>query len=327
MKPRVLVTKKLSETHKTYLETHCDCEFLDHRPLSRSELLDKVGDVEGLLQVGTRIDEDLLSKAPHLKIVSNVSVGYNNFDVEAMRTYGVLGTHTPGVLDDTVADLVFGLIINVARRLSELDRYVKEGRWQPSDLEELFGVDVHHKKLGIIGMGRIGQKIAKRAALGFDMEVSYYNRSNNLEAEKAYGAIYKPITSILKESDFIVLMVPLTDETKNMIDQEAFKQMKPNAIFINASRGATVDESALFEAVNTGLIKGAGLDVFREEPVPVHNALLSHPRIITLPHIGSATHATRELMAKLACENLVKGVKGEVPPNVVTELKSLITSL
>ena len=324
MKPRALVTKKLSEKHKAYLNTYCNCEFLDQEVLSRHELLAKVADVEGLLQVGHIIDEELLSKAPNLKIVSNVSVGYNNFDVEAMKKYGVLGTNTPGVLDDTVADLVFGLILNVARRLSELDRYVKEGQWKPSDLEELFGTDVHHKTLGIIGLGRIGQKIAKRAALGFDMQVSYYNRSRNREAEEAYGAIYKSMEDILTDSDFIILMVPLTEETKNLMTLEAFKSMKSSAIFINASRGATVDEAALFEAVNTGIIKGAGLDVFVDEPVASDNFLLSHPRIVTLPHIGSATHATRELMAKLACENFVMGIKGEMPPCVIPELKVLI---
>jgi len=324
LKPRVLITKKLSETHRNYLNAYCDCEFLDQETISRSELFAKVGDIEGLLQVGHLIDEALLSKAPKLKVVSNVSVGYNNFDVGAMKTYGVLGTNTPGVLDDTVADLVFGLILSVARRISELDRYVKEGQWKSADLEELYGIDVHHKTLGIIGLGRIGQKIAKRAALGFDMNVIYYNRSRNKDAEVAYDATYKSMDAVLEESDFIVLMVPLTEETKNFIGLEAFQRMKKSAIFINASRGATVDEEALFKAVHNGMIKGAGLDVFREEPVSPQNPLLTHPRIVTIPHIGSATHATRELMAKLACENLVMALKGETPPSVVPELKTLI---
>jgi gluconate 2-dehydrogenase len=284
-------------------------------------LLEELSDVDGLLIAGGKIDQELLDLAPKLKVVSNVSVGYNNFDLAAMKAREVMGTHTPTVLDDTVADLVFGLILATARRIPELDRYVKDGKWQKGSDEHLFGMDVHHAKLGIIGMGRIGETIARRAKYGFSMDVLYYNRTRKVAAEQSLGVKYCTLQELLQESDFVVLMTPLTAETTHLIGREELALMKKTAIFINTSRGQTVDEEALIEALENGGIYGAGLDVYGQEPVDLNNPLLKWPNVVTLPHIGSATAKTRFDMAMLAAENLVKAVSGELPPNLVEELK------
>ncbi|SKA78394.1 gluconate 2-dehydrogenase [Clostridium sp. USBA 49] len=321
IKPKVYIEEKLPKKVLDYIGTYCEYEMWQgDGKISRKELLQKISDKDGIILMGRRVDEEFLNAAPKLKVVSNVSVGYNNFDLEAMKKRKIIGTNTPYVLDDTVADLIFGLILSSARRIPELDRYVKEGKWESKDSDNLFGIDVHHKNLGIIGMGRIGEKVAKRAKLGFDMEVFYYNRNRKKEAEEKIGAKYCDMNTLLKISDFIVLMTPLTKETYHLIDAEEFNLMKSTAIFINASRGQTVNEKALIEALKNKKIFGAGLDVFEIEPVKKDNELLNMPNVITLPHIGSATEKTRFDMAMLAAENLVKGVLGEKVPNIVPEL-------
>ncbi|MBL4931250.1 2-hydroxyacid dehydrogenase [Clostridium paridis] len=321
-KPKVFIARKILDENKEYLEKYCDLETWDSDlEITREELLDRLSDKEGLLTVGTKIDEELLNRAPKLKIVSNISVGYNNFDLEAMKKRGVIGTHTPNVLDDTVADLIFGLIISSARRIPELDRYVKNGEWKPQEDDDLFGVNVHHRTLGIIGMGRIGEAVAKRGKLGFDMDVIYYNRNRKLETENNLGVRYCEFDELLKTSDFIVLMTPLTKETRELIGYREFDLMKKSSIFINASRGQTINEKALIEALENKKILGAGLDVFKIEPVEKDNPLLKMNNVITLPHIGSAVEETRRDMFEVAVRNLVKGVQGKIPPNVVPELK------
>ncbi|WP_164821839.1 2-hydroxyacid dehydrogenase, partial [Paenibacillus koleovorans] len=234
-----------------------------------------------------------LQRAPRLKAISTMGVGTNHFDVAAMKRHGILGTNTPDVLDETVADLVIALMLGTARRVAELDRYVKDGLWRKDDREKLFGTDVHHATLGIVGLGRIGEAIARRAVYGFSMEVLYYNRNRKPEAEERLGIRYAPLESLLGQSDFIAVMVPLTSETSQLIGREQFGQMKPGAIFINASRGQTVDEDALVDALTSGRLRAAGLDVFREEPPARENPLLQMPNVLTLPHIGSATFSTR----------------------------------
>jgi gluconate 2-dehydrogenase len=256
----------------------------------------------------------LLRHAPNLKIVSNVSVGYNNFDLEAMRKFNVIGTNTPHVLDESVADLTFALILNVAKRISELDRMVKVGQWGKSnDEKEYFGVDVHSMKLGIIGMGRIGKALARRAKFGFNMDVLYYNRNRKLDVEEEYGVKYADLQSLLEHSDFVVLLIPLTPETYHLIGEKEFKLMKKSAFFINVSRGQTVDEQALISALQNYEIKGAGLDVFTKEPVEPENPLLQLNNVVVTPHIGSATERTREVMAMRAAQNLVAVVTGKEP--------------
>lgn len=321
MKPKVFIARPVPKEIEDYISEHCEVEtWSGTETIPRSELLKAVQSVEGLLITGGRIDEELLGHAPHLKIVSTISVGYNNFDLEAMKRRGVIGTHTPYVLDDSVADLVLGLMLSCARRIPELDQYVKHGQWQRGDDEVLFGLDVHHATLGIIGMGRIGEAIAKRARFGFDMEVIYSNRSRKVQAEQELGVRFESMEELLKQSDFVVLMTPLTPETTRLIGREQFSLMKDSAIFINVSRGKNVDEQALIEALASGKIRAAGLDVFENEPVAADSPLLKMPQVVTLPHIGSATARTRMEMARVAAENLVKGVKGETPPYIVKEL-------
>jgi gluconate 2-dehydrogenase len=319
MKPNVFITRTLPPEVEAYIAAHCNYTIWNHdEPLTRDILLRQLAQVNGLLTAGGKIDEELLNHAPHLKVVSNLSVGYNNMDLIAMKAHGVIGTNTPGVLDETVADLVFGLILAAARRIPELDHYVKQGKWQRSDNEQLFGLDVHHATMGIIGMGRIGEAIARRAKLGFLMNVNYYNRNRKPEVEARLGVQYQNMNELLRTSDFIILMTPLTAETTHLIGREEFLCMKPTAIFINASRGKTVDEAALIEALHNHQIHGAGLDVFDREPVDAFNPLLLMPNVISLPHIGSATAQTSFDIAMLAAKNLVSALNGQIPPNIVS---------
>lgn len=322
-KPKVLIPNKLDREARSYIAEHCEMvEFPKGQKLDGEILRQLVHDVDGMLQAGVRINEELLQNAPKLKIVANSSVGYDNFDTAAMKARGVIGTHTPNVLDDTVADLVFALLLAAARRVTELDRKVKAGLWA-AELkgEAAFGIDVHHATLGIIGMGRIGEAIAQRAKFGFDMNVVYTTRSRKPEAERKYDAAYLPLDDLLRVSDFIVLMTPLTPQTRRMIGAKQFALMKRTAVFVNASRGQTVDEAALVEALRSGTIYAAGLDVFEREPIDPHNPLLALPNVVTLPHIGSATHKTRAAMIMRAARNLVAGVTGQTPPDIVPELR------
>jgi gluconate 2-dehydrogenase len=322
MKPKVFIAKPIPSKVEDYIAEHCDYRKWDsEEAIPRSQLLEELSDVDGLLISGGKIDQELLDHAPKLKVVSNLSVGYNNFDLAAMKAREVMGTNTPNVLNETVADLVFGLILATARRIPELDRYVKDGKWQSENDEHLFGVDVHHAKLGIIGMGRIGETIARRGKYGFSMDVLYYNRTRKAAAEQSLGVKYCTLQELLQESDFVVLMTPLTAETVHLIGREELALMKKTAIFINTSRGQTLDEEALIDALEKGGIRGAGLDVFGQEPVDLNNPLLKMPNVVTLPHIGSATEITRFDMAMLGARNLVKAVSGEVPPNLVEELR------
>lgn len=322
MKPKVFLAVPVPAQAEAFIAEHCDYRKWDLKePIPRETLLEEIVDVDGLLIVGGRIDQELLDCAPRLKVVSNVSVGYNNFDIEAMKKRAVLGTNTPSVLDETVADLVLALVLATSRRIVELDRYVKEGKWKKGNDEKLFGADVHHSTIGIIGMGRIGEAIAKRAKYGFDMDVLYYNRTRKHQAEEKLGVEYASMDEVLKRSDFVVLMTPLTPETTHMIGQREFSLMKETAFFINASRGQTVDEQALIEALEMGKICGAGLDVFEKEPVDPDNPLLKMSNVVTLPHIGSATEKTRFEMAMLAAKNLVLGIRGEQPPNLLNEFR------
>lgn len=320
--PTVLIASRLPAPVRAYLESHCDCRFWDgDLPIPRDALLSRVADIDGLLEVGVRVDEALLDAAPRLRVVSNAAVGYNNLDIEALRHRGVMATHTPGVLDDTVADLIMALILATARRIPELDRYVKQGGWRETDGEELFGVDVHHATLGVIGLGRIGGAVARRAIHGFNMRVLYHNRSRRTDLERQPGVERATLDDLLAESDFVLLMVPLTPQTEGFMGRSEFERMRSSAIFINASRGATVEEDALVHALETGGIRAAGLDVFAAEPLPADHPLTRLPQAVTLPHIGSATRKTRNAMADLAARNLVAALNGRTPPAPIPELR------
>lgn len=322
LKPNIFIARPVPPEVEAYLEHHCTfTKWEQEEPIPRDKLLTSLRDAEGLLISGGKIDAELLEHAPRLRAVSTISVGYNNFDIEAMKARGVIGTNTPDVLNDTVADLIFGLMLAAARRIPEMDRYVKEGAWKRGDNKTLFGLDVHHKQLGIIGMGSIGEAVARRAKFGFNMKIAYHNRNRKPDTEAALGAEYLSLQALLQTSDFIVLMTPLTPQTKGMIGYREFALMKRTAIFVNASRGATVDERAMVQALQEGLIFGAGLDVFEQEPVSADHPLLHMPNVVTLPHIGSATAQTRLDMAMLAAENLVAALQGQTPACLVKELR------
>ena len=300
------------------LGDHYDVQFFEGiDPKTDPTFLKALEEVEGIIGLALPVDKDLLDRAPHLKIISNNSTGYNNLSLEEMTNRGIMGTNTPGVLVDTTADAIFGILLAAARRIPELDHFVKSGDWKQHLTTEQYAIDVHHKTLGIIGMGKIGSAIAKRGHLGFDMNILYHNRTRNLESEEKYSASYCEIETLLKESDFVCLMTPLTPETENIMGEREFKLMKKSAIFVNGSRGKTVDETALIEALRNKEIHGAALDVFRTEPLKVDHPLLQFPNVVTTPHIGSSTHETELKMARLAVENLLAGLSGKRPKNLV----------
>lgn len=318
MKPKVIVYKKMDEKVLEFIRETCEVIYFEklHSDVYPT-FLEELKDVDALLGSGLKVNGDLLDRAPHLKIVCNTSVGYDNLDMSELSKRNIIATNTPDVLNDTVADTIFGLLLATARRMPELDQFVKNGEWKETLKEEHFGVDVHHKTLGIIGMGGVGSAIAKRAYFGFDMDILYHGRSRKEEEEKTYNATYCSLEELLQKSDFVCLMTPLTPQTEGLMGKREFELMKQSAIFINGSRGKTVDEEALINALRVEEILGAGLDVFAQEPVSPDNPLLSMKNVVTLPHIGSATAETRLKMAMLGAENLVAGLKGETPPNLI----------
>lgn len=299
------------------MEEQCTIIEMAHLDMNDEKHLNHLQDIDGIIGAQLVITKELLEYAPSLKIVSTVSVGYDTFDIKAITERDVMATNTPDVLTETTADTIFGLLLTTARRLSELDHYVKQGHWKQRISENLFGVNVHGKTLGIVGMGRIGQAIAKRANKGFNMNILYHNRSRNTVAEAEYEAKYLPLDDLLKQSDFVCVMTPLTPETKGLFDERVFRLMKSSAVFINGARGEVVDESALYQALRDKEIVAAGLDVFVKEPIEATNPLLTLTNCVTLPHIGSATLETREAMALLAVENLLAGLRGERPPSLI----------
>lgn len=315
MKPKIIVYMRVDDHVIKQLEKDFDViSFQNHEYLGNAAFDQALKEAEGIIGLALKVTKELLDAAPKLKIVCNVSVGYDNLDLEELSRRNIMATNTPGILDDTTADAIFGLLIATARRIPELDAFVKSGKWNISLQPEQYGVDVHHKTLGIIGMGNIGSAIAKRAHYGFGMNILYHNRSRNLVAEEDYQATYCELDQLLEQSDFVCLMVPATKETAKIMGAHQFNKMKHTAIFINGSRGKNVDEEALYHALVNGDILAAGIDVFTQEPTPIDNPLLQLPNIVTLPHIGSSTTECEYQMSKLAAENLKKGLNGEIPP-------------
>ena len=317
-KPKILVTREVFDETLDYLRGHCDVQ--DNQadtPLTPEALASAVAGKDGLMCCLTdRVDAALLQKAPQLKVVANIAVGYNNIDVPACTTRGVMATNTPGVLDDSTADLAWALILGTARRITEVERRVRNGEWTGWRLKQWLGVDVHHATLGIIGMGRIGQVIARRA-LGFDMKVLYHNRNRIApELERKCNASYAALDEVLAQSDFVVLQVPYSPATHHLIGAAQLAKMKRSAILINSTRGGVVDDAALVEVLKKGTIRGAGLDVFENEP-KLHAGFLALDNVVLAPHVGSSTEATRKAMAMLAAKNLVAALRGEVPPNLL----------
>lgn len=320
MKQKVIAVNRVEQEVLDILKKEVDVTFFTGiQSTENPEFITALKDADGVIGLDLQVDDALLDLAPNVKIFSNVSVGYNNLNIEALTKRNIMATNTPGVLDETVADTIFGLLIATARRFPELDYYVKSRQWTGDLTSDYYGVDVHHKTIGIIGMGRIGEAIANRAHFGFHMNVLYHNRSRKLEAEEKYNALYKELDELLQEADYIVLMTPLSEETEGLLGAREFSLMKETAIFINGSRGKTIVESDLIQALQNNEIAAAGLDVFETEPVEHDNPLLDMPNVVTLPHIGSSTHATELAMSKLACDNLLAGLRGEKPPNLINQ--------
>jgi glyoxylate reductase len=313
---KVLVTGIIPDEVMSLIKKEHQVEYNgEDRPIDRKQLLRGVQDKEGLLcMITDTVDEELLGKAPRLKMAANFGVGFNNIDVAAATRRSILVSNTPGVLTDATADAAFALILATARRVVEGDKKTRQGEfrfWAPF---HFLGREVSGKTLGIIGLGRIGKAVARRAA-GFDMKVLYNNRTRLEPAEeKSLEVTFVNVDTIIKESDFISLHIPLTDETHHLINQQTLSRMKPSVYLINTSRGPVVDEKALLAALKEGKIAGAGLDVYEDEPA-LTPGLADLSNVVLLPHVGSATIETRTRMAQLAAENLLAGLKGEKPPN------------
>ncbi|CAH0121617.1 D-glycerate dehydrogenase [Paenibacillus sp. CECT 9249] len=319
-KPQVLVISKLEPPVYQSIAEVCDIVSLRRAaPDFGQQLAACLPQIEGIIGSGFPVDAALLREAPNLRVVSNISVGYENLNIVDMTAHGVMATNTPDVLTETTADLIFGLMLAAARRIPELDRYVKEGNWNKSIGKERFGLDVYGKTLGIIGMGRIGAAVARRAKLGFRMPVLYYNRSRNEAVEAEIGAVYTSMPELLGQSDFVCLMAPYSPEAGVLIGEKEFDLMKKTAVFVNGSRGKNVDEHALVRALESGRIAAAGLDVYEKEPLGPPHPLLEMDHAVTLPHIGSATYDTRLEMQKLAAQNLLCGIQGTKPPSLINE--------
>ena len=310
-KPKIYIARRIPEEGLTWLGDFESKMWQGDGPVPREVLMREAADCEGLLTMLTdRVDGALLDACPRLRVVSNFAVGYDNIDVAAATERGVLVGNTPGVLTETTADLAFALLLATARRLVEGVEFIQQGQWRTWGPLDLLGGEVHHATLGILGMGRIGREMAKRAR-GFDMQILYHNRRRDEAAEADLGVRYVEKAELLQQSDFVSVHVPLSAETRHYLKAEDFAHMKPTAILINTSRGPVVDQAALYEAVRSGQIGGAGLDVTDPEPMLVNDPLLSLPQVIIVPHVGSATRTTRGKMAEISARNLAAALKGE----------------
>ncbi len=318
MKKAVFVSREVFTEILDFLANHFEVQANQaDRVLTPEELAEALADKDGaMVSLTDKIDENLLRRCTHLKAVCNIAVGYNNIDLAACSAHGVLATNTPGVLDDTTADFTWALILATARRLNEAERYLRDGKWDKWRLKQFLGLDVHHATLGIIGMGRIGQAVARRAS-GFEMKVLYYNQHRlPLEIESACRAAYVTKKELLKNADIVTLHVPYSPGTHHLIGAKELSWMKTSAILINASRGGVVDDNALVEALANGTIAGAGLDVFEGEP-SVHPGLLKLTNAVLSPHIASSSKKTRFRMAMRAAENLVAALTNGNPPDLL----------
>jgi glyoxylate reductase len=316
---KVFVTRKILEEGLNMLRERYDVEVSDYDGvIPREMLLKKVKGVDALVSLLTdNIDAEVMDAAgPNLKIIANYAVGYNNIDVEEATKRGIMVTNTPGVLTETTADFAWTLLMAIARRIVEADKFVREGKFRGWEPMLLLGTDVFGATLGIVGFGRIGQAMARRA-LGFNMRVLYYDNSRvDEQLEKELKATFVDLPTLLKESDFVTLHVPLTKQTHHLIGEKELKMMKKDAYLINTARGPVVDEKALVKALKEGWIKGAALDVFENEP-EIEPELLKLDNVVLAPHIASASYATRSKMSVMVAENIIKALNGEVPPNLV----------
>jgi len=320
MKKRLVIQGRLSDAQQTELSDLFEVDVLPKTSsLDAPENRALLAETHGIIGSGLAITPQLLDAAPNLKVIATISVGYDNIPVDELTKRGIMLCNTPDVLTETTADTGFALIMAAARRVVELAEWVKADKWQASIGPALFGSDVHGKTLGMVGFGRIGQAVARRGALGFGMQVLYSNASPKPDLESELGAQRRELNELLAEADFVCVTVPLTAETEHLIGAQEFALMKPSGIFINIARGKVVDESALIHALEKGVIQAAGLDVFEQEPLPASSPLPQMPNVVALPHIGSATHETRDAMAQRAVDNIRLALQGERPISLVNE--------
>ena len=319
-RPRVFVTREIPEAGLEPIRAACDADIWDGElPPPREELFRRAAGCHGLLTLLTdRVDDELLDAAgPDLRVVSNYAVGYDNVDVEACTRRGIAVGNTPGALTETTADLAWALLMAAGRRVAEGDRYVRAGRWRTWGPRLLLGSDVHGATLGIVGFGRIGQAVARRAR-GFGMDVVYWSRHRAAATtETELGARWMDLDELLASADFVSLHVSLNDETRHLIDREALTRMRPTAVLVNTARGPVVDQAALADALRDGVIAAAALDVTDPEPIAADDPLLELDTCLVVPHIASASHAARDRMAQMAAANLLAGVRGEPLPTSV----------
>lgn len=318
MKPKVFVSRLIPEQGLDLVRQAFDAEiWQDEMPPSRAVLLEKISDKVGLLSLLTdRIDAALLDANPQLRVVSNMAVGYDNIDIQAATERGVPIGNTPGVLTDATSDMAFALLMASARNIVQGVDYVRAGKWKTWGPMLLLGPDIAGATLGLVGFGRIGQAMAMRAR-GFNMRILYTNLFRVPEAEKTTGATFVDLDTLLAESDFVSVHTDLNEQSRHMFNAAAFAKMKPGAIFINTARGPIVDQTALFNALQNGPLRAAGLDVTDPEPLPMDNPLHTLENCIILPHIASATDNTRGKMSEMAARNLIAGVTGERLPTCV----------
>jgi gluconate 2-dehydrogenase len=318
MKPKVLVTREVFDDVLDHLAQHFDVESnQSDKPLTAEEFAARLADKDGAVTVLTdQVNEALLARCPRLRAVCNIAVGYNNFDLKAITARGVMATNTPGVLDAATADFTWALILATARRLTEAEAWLRAGEWKGWKLKQFLGHDVQGATLGIVGMGRIGQAVARRAR-GFDMTVLYYNRHRlSPDLEQACNAAYVPMDELLARADIVTLHTPYSAESRHLIGAAQLAKMKKSAILIHAARGGVVDDAALIAALENRTIGAAGLDVFENEP-GFDPAFLKLKNVVLAPHIASATTSTRRNMAMLAATNLVAALTGQRPPNLL----------
>ncbi|SHG42367.1 2-hydroxyacid dehydrogenase [Ornithinibacillus halophilus] len=314
-KPQIFITRKLPEHILEPFRDKFEIKMWESedKPVPNNILHNEVEKADGLLcLISERIDRALIDRATNLKIIANMAVGYDNIDVNYATEKGIIVTNTPDVLSETTADLTFSLLMATARRIIEASDYLRENKWENWSPYALAGTDIFGKTIGIVGMGRIGEAVARRAK-GFGMKITYHNRNRKPEAEKSLGALYREFDELLTEADYVVSLVPLTGATKYLFDKNVFEKMKSSAIFINVSRGQVVDETALVNALQENQIKAAGLDVFEKEPIQNDHPLLNFDNVVCLPHIGSASVETRTRMLELCMENLDGFFNGSGP--------------
>ncbi|RUR28104.1 2-hydroxyacid dehydrogenase [Vreelandella nanhaiensis] len=320
MKKNIMVMGRLSASQEAELAQHFT--LLEHSgslDLAQPGVPEVLSKAHGIIGSSLPVTPELLDAAPELEVISTVSVGYDSIPVDELTKRGIMLCNTPDVLTETTADIGFALIMAAGRRMIELAEVVKQGKWQSGIGPDLYANDVHGKTLGMVGFGRIGAAIARRGALGFGMPILYSNASPKPELEKELSAKRCELETLLAESDYVCITVPLTQETEKLIGKREFSLMKPSAVFVNIARGKVVDEAALIDALKNNTIRAAGLDVFEQEPLPASSPLPHMHNVVALPHIASATHETRQAMAQRAVDNIRLALQGERPINVVNE--------